>query len=290
MKPQNFFIGLIVGATCGLVLGLSLSAHGATNISSGVTQHWAWNDTIGWIDFYNTGNITVSSPGLSGYASSSAGYFSLDCSTSPSGNICGTSNYQVTNDGGGNLSGWAWNDAFGWVSFWCGNTSSCGTVSYRVTIDSGGNFQGYAWNDVLGWIDFNCDNIGGMCSTSNFEVLTTWVATSTSGTLDSRTYDTGVASGAQLNSVMWQGSLPVNTAVAFQFAVSNSSSGPWTFTGPDGTGSTTWAGGNPGVQTPLSAYGQYQNFRYFRYRAILTSNITQTATPRVDDVIVSWSP
>ena len=23
----------------------------ATNISSGVYEHWAWNDVIGWIDF-----------------------------------------------------------------------------------------------------------------------------------------------------------------------------------------------------------------------------------------------
>jgi hypothetical protein len=30
--------------------------------------------------------------------------------------------------------------------------------------------------------------------------------------------------------------------------------------------------------------------RYFRYRAILTTNPTDTATPRVTGVVVNWSP
>jgi hypothetical protein len=30
--------------------------------------------------------------------------------------------------------------------------------------------------------------------------------------------------------------------------------------------------------------------RYFRYRVILLTNVGQTATPRVQGVIVNWSP
>ena len=282
-----------------LIIGAH-SAHASTNITATSNLHWAWNDGLGWIDFYNPNTVTVTSAVVQGYASSSAGYISLDCNTSPTGNICspGNGNYQVVNDGAGNLSGWAWNDVIGWISLWCGNPggSGCGVSSYRVTIDSGGNFQGYAWNDLVGWLDFNCDNISnpnpGSCAASNFEVQTAWVATSTSGTLDSATYDTGIPAGAQFNAITWQGSLPVNTSIAFKFAVSNSSSGPWNFTGPGGTTSTAdaWVGGNPGIAVPFSTYAAYQNFRYFRYRVILNSNVTQTATPRVDDVIVSWSP
>ncbi|MBI2592754.1 MAG: hypothetical protein HYW37_01145 [Candidatus Colwellbacteria bacterium] len=32
----------------------------------------------------------------------------------------------------GDFSGWGWNDALGWISFNCSNTSTCGTVSYKV--------------------------------------------------------------------------------------------------------------------------------------------------------------
>jgi hypothetical protein len=283
-------------------LGLFSAAHAATNISSSTTQHWGWNDSIGWLDFYNTNTVTVASSSLSGYASSSVGVISLDCHTTPPGsaNICsaGNGNYQVFNDGAGNLSGWAWNDTIGWVSF-CGSACGVGTVPYRVTIDSGGNFRGWAWNDLAGWITFNCLDVGGSayCSgTSNFEVLTSWTATSTSGMLDSAIFDTGDVLGAQLNSVMWLGNLPgdisPNNGVAFQLAVATSSAGPWNFVGPGGSTSTydVWIGGNPGMQVPLTTYAFYQNFRYFRYRIILTSNPSHTTTPRVDDVIVSWSP
>ena len=272
-------------------LAFAPAAHAATNISSSTSQHWAWNDVVGWIDFYNTNTITVSGSGLTGYASSSAGPISLDCHTSPSGNICssGNGNYQILNDGTGNLSGWAWNDSVGWISFWCGDAGVCGTSPYRVTIDSSGNFHGYAWNDLVGWISFNCSD-PGLCGTSNYLVNTSWTVSAATGTLDSTTFDTGVTNGAQLNAIIWQGSQPVGTSVGFQIAVSNASSGPWNFTGPSGSSATTWSSSGPGVPIPLAVYTAYNNYRYFRYRVILTSNTSQTATPRVDDVMISWSP
>ena len=268
-------------------------AHASTNISSGGNAHWAWNDAIGWIDFYTPGTVTVSPSAISGYATSSVGYISFDCHTAPSGNVCGTSNYQVTNDGAGNLTGWAWNDGIGWISFDCHNTSSCGTSSYQVTIDSNGNFQGWAWNDVVGWIDFNCDNGTSICGTSNFYVNSTWVATGTIGMLDSITYDTGVVGGAQLDSVEWQGAAVPGGSVQFQFAVSNASSGPWNFIGSDGTINSYFVPSGPGVLLPLTfgpniSQTLFTNYRYFRYRATLIS--TPTSTPSVNNVIVNWSP
>src|SRR5882724_7326137 len=143
-------------------------ASAATNIvTSPTSSHWAWNDAIGWIDFYGTStaplSINVGAFGLTGYASSSAGWISLDCTTSPAGNVCngGATSYNVTNDGSGLLGGWAWNDAIGWISF-CGRTAGgahCQTKpnsTYEVTIDSNGNFSGWAWNDAIGWISFSC--------------------------------------------------------------------------------------------------------------------------------------
>ena len=259
-----------------------------TNISSNVYQHWAWNDSIGWINFYSSGNILVTSPSLSGYADSIVGDISLDCHTTRIGNICGTSSYQTLNDGTGNLSGWGWNDAIGWISFNCSNNGGCGTSNYRVYVDSSGNFQGYAWNDLVGWIDFNCDNVVGACSTSNYEVSASWFATSSVGYIDSTTFDTKSTGGAQLNSLLWQGSLPAGTSIGFQFAVSNSSGGPWNFQGPDGTSSSSYAG-LPGTPIPLG-YSQFSGFRYFRYRTTLTSDITQVYTPVVNKIIVNWSP
>lgn len=266
---------------------LSKVAESATNISSSSSAHWAWNDLIGWIDFYNTNTITVSSYGLSGYASSTAGDISLDCHTTRIGNICGTNNYQVTNDGSGNLSGWAWNDNYGWISFDCNNNGGCGTSNYRVYIDANGNFQNYAWNDAIGWFSFSCAN-DGTCASSNYKVLTAWTATSTTSVLDSSAYDTGSVGGAQLNSFLWRGSLPAGTSVRFQFAVSNSSNGPWNFSGTDGTSNTYYSTG-PDVSLRLD-YTLFNGGRYFRYRIFLVSDVAQRLTPRVDNVLINWSP
>ncbi len=286
----GFCIGLFVW------LGMFAPVHragAATNISATTTEHWAWNDLIGWMNFYSTSNINVGTTQLTGYASSSAGDISLDCATTRIGNICGTSNYKVLNDGVGNLSGWAWNDTYGWISF-CGSastsTADCPlSVNYRVLIDPAtGDFSQYAWNDILGWISFNCGD-PGLCVTSNYKVKTSWVATSTSATLDSTTFDTGEANGAQFNYLMWQGSYPVGTLAQFQFATANASSGPWNFKGPAGTANDYYASAVPGQPMSIE-YTLHNNQRYFRYRVTLTSNLAQTASPRIDDVIVGWSP
>ena len=295
MKRAVYSAGIAAAVIAVIAAGTAITgrvlrevAYASTNISSGGNAHWAWNDAIGWIDFYTPGTVNVSSGGLTGYATSSLGPISFDCATSPNGNICGTSNYTVTNDGTGNLSGWAWNDTVGWISF-CGgaSTSTCpGTQAYQATIDANGNFQGWAWNDLVGWIDLNCDN-NNTCATSNYYVGGSWVATGTIGMLDSATYDTQDTQGAQLDSVEWQGTLAPGTSVQFQFAVSNSSSGPWNYTGPDGTANTYYVPSGPGVAMPLN-YSLYSDFRYFRYRITLIS--TPTSTPEVTNVTVNWSP
>lgn len=47
---------------------------------------------------------------------------------------------------GDNVSGYAWSENIGWVSF---NGSN-----YGVNINSSGNFSGYAWSENIGWISF----------------------------------------------------------------------------------------------------------------------------------------
>lgn len=262
-----------------------------TNISSGAYEHWAWNDVIGWIDFYSTYKVKVTSYEISGYASSSVGYISFDCGDTPNGNVCNppTLSWSVTNDGSGNLSGWAWNDAIGWISF--DNVTAGSPYLYQVRIDAGGNFSGWAWNDVIGWISFNCSDIAGLCTTSNYKVKTSWSATAATGTLLSSIIDTGVSGGAAFNSIMWQGSQPAGTAVKFQFASATSTSNFPTPIGPGGTSDPTDVYPTTGPNTPVALIrANHNNHRYFRYKIILQSDVSQTLSPKVDNVIVNWSP
>jgi len=57
-----------------------------------------------------------------------------------------------------NVSGWAWSENIGWISFNCDNPElpapRCAN-DYGVNIDpSTGVFSGYAWSENIGWIDF----------------------------------------------------------------------------------------------------------------------------------------
>lgn len=279
-----FFFMTIVFFGAGLVVA-------ATNISSNPEEHWAWNDVIGWINFHETNTVAVTSQKIEGYASSSFGEISLDCATTSAGNICGTSDYKVINDGAGALSGWGWNDTIGWISF-CGgqSTSTCpGNIGYRVLIDGSGVFADYAWNDLVGWISFcGGDETSSCPGVVNYNVITSWFAAPATGSLDSSTFDTGVSGGVQLNSLLWRGSLPLGTVVRFQLATATSTAGPWEYKGPDGTSNTFYTP-QPGESEDLH-YTLHGNNRYFRYRAVLLSNEAQTLSPRVDEVIVNWSP
>lgn len=304
MKNKKIVTTLLVGAGFFFALcSLPLFASASTNISSGVTQHWAWNDAIGWINFYATGNITVSASQLTGYATSSVGYISLDCGTAP-GWGCSPANYKVTNDGAGNLGGWAWSDETGWISFYWGNPTADPTSSSTrtavctgyglpcgVTILSDGSFHGFAWSDTIGYISFNCQELL-VCLSAQYSVISSWAPTPAIGTIDSTTFDTS-STGAQLNSAIWHGSLNGLSpgAVGFQFAVSSSSGGPWNFTGPGGTATTSDVySGNPNTPIPIYNYSAYSGFRYFRYRLVLKTDNAQSISPQVTGVSVDWSP
>lgn len=116
------------------------------------------------------------------------------------------------------------------------------------------------------------------------------------GTLDSSIFDTGSASGTQLNSLVWNGNASHGTAVGFQVAVSSSTGGPWNFMGPGGTSAITDIfSGSPGASIPLvsttgGGYSLFNGYRYFRYRVILFADVTQSYTPTVNQVVVNWSP
>lgn len=315
------FIGAIVisfSVIFGLFFGSLDELGAATNIYSTSTDHWAWMDLVGWIDFL-TDNVYVWPNDLDGYASSSVGEISLNCDNSPLGSICGSSNYQVKNNNG-NLSGWAWNDVIGWISF-CGinnlasSSPDCPFIgvfpnkSYQVVIDTlvpdqpPSDFTQYAWNDLFGWISFNCSNdafapsfceyYGTQSYEDGYKVRTNWFATSTVGDVYSSVFDTGVEGGAQFNSVALLGSIPNGTEVSLQVAVSNSEAGPWDFIGPSGTSADFYKFQVDSTGQSFVAvldYRWHSNYRYFRYRLRLKSDDKSILTPRIEDVIINWSP
>jgi hypothetical protein len=273
-----------------------------TNISS--TNYWAWSDTSGWWDFYSTGTVDIQAPELHGYATSSVGYIVLNCDSSPIGDICGNSNFAVTNLlADGVLSGCAWNDTIGWISFNCANYdcqggNTCNSSEYKVTINANGNFEGYAWNDIEGWISFNCAN-NNSCNSSNYFVNTDWRRGVLSSYLESRTIDKG--ENTALQSIIWQGSQPTDTKVEFRIAAATSTSGPWIYEGP---GEEEWFSasctsapeggvGSPepvGPNIPICINKSIsEGMQYIRYKVRLQSNGLQNTTPIIENIILNWS-
>ena len=293
-------------------------------INSTYPNYYAWNDVIGWIDFLTPGNIDVKPTGLEGYAqfgpNAAPNYISFDCATGPVGSSCSPVSYSVLNDATGNLTGWAWSDAVGWISFSCknpetGGTSpdySCTQSLYGVKINANGDFSGWAWNDVIGWISFNCNQTetGNTCAAVNYKVKSAWVPGPAKGELVSGTFDTKAASGVAFNYIVWRGTLN-GGRVSFQLATSNcengatdapacatnagwggaKTSGDGAFLGPGGTAAAADAYVT-GPDTPVKIENQsvHNNRRYFRYKVYVETDNNQTATPVVEDIIVNWSP
>ncbi len=218
------------------------------------TYYWAWNDLISWIDFHGI-YYDAATNELQNTASSSIGEISTNCLDL---SVCETSDYQVnisiTNDADyneGDLYGYAWSPAIGWISFNCnqtgvGGTNDCATSNYKVSMaTSTGYFSGFAWNDVIGWISFNCSDLN-VCEISDYKVKMNLVT-----------------SGGEIN----------DSEIKFQIASSNSSNGPWNFIGEDGTTSSYYPSSGsliPNVSIPLNSKYHY-NHRYFRYKIFLSS-------------------
>ena len=143
-------------------------------------------------------------------------------------------------------------------------------------------------------------NTNGRTYYSSFSALSNTITTSsqsTSGTLISSIFDTTKTSGANLNSIIWQGSQPAGTCVEFQIAVSNTSTGPWEYKGCDSYGCAATTGSyygascpGPNVAIPIYDRAQVKNQRYLRYKATLISDVNQTVSPTIEDIILNWSP
>jgi len=294
INPFRILAVTVYALTIGAVIviagfSLQLDQAEASNIDS--TNKWAWNDVVGWIDFYDSdsGAVVISSQ-LQRWAvlkTDTDEYIALDCNTlPPSGTADCDPDFGVDNDGG-DLSGWAWSDTYGWISF------SGSTPDYGVTIDDAGNWSGWAWNDIIGWISFSG-------STPDYKVQSEWTSSPPCPTcppdeyLESETFDTQADGGFAFNSLYWEGSLPTDSKVGFQLAVSTSTTDGFTdtdFKGSDGTSSTIYTASASGEVIPLIAEyhnGFQEDYRYYRYRVYL-DQFNSTTTPSVSKIVINWS-
>ena len=101
-----------------------------------------------------------------------------------------------------------------------------------------------------------------------------------SGTYESPTFDSGCAL-PDWTDVWWNATTPSGTTVRFKLATSTSSTGPWTFVGPDGLPGTFYD--TPG--TAVSPGNDAQE--YFRWRAYLTTGDIRV-TPDLQDFEVNY--
>ena len=101
---------------------------------------WVWNSNLGWTALgahgaaapYKNSNVDVGNYYFDSY-------------------VKWTLNNGVWN---GQLRGWWWNDALGWISLNCIDiTNQCGTSNYGGTVAANGSVTGYAWSNSVGWIN-----------------------------------------------------------------------------------------------------------------------------------------
>lgn len=274
-----------------ILLSPILLAHAAY---SGNSTGYAWSEKGGWISFNTTSayGVQVTDTALDGYAwGEKTGYISLTRDS-------GTPTYGVTNTISlttGQLSGYAWSEKAGYIRFAATSSTYANTsaLNYGVTINgTTGAYSGYAWSEKLGWIKFSgvCSSgTTGICSGGVYGVTTTWRTTTSAsnGSLESATIDFGTASSTP-NYLIWQGTQPTGTTVKFQLASASSSSGPWSYIGPDGTTGSYYTPSGPNAAEKIRQ-ANHLNYRYLRYKMYLYSDTGQTVTPNVTDVTISYS-
>ncbi|HEV8369321.1 MAG TPA: Ig-like domain repeat protein [Pyrinomonadaceae bacterium] len=106
---------------------------------------------------------------------------------------------------------------------------------------------------------------------------------SPSGNLISGAHDANPPAGLipHWTTLSWNAITPVNTAIKFQGAASNSLDGPFAFVGPDGTAATFFT-------TSGASLAQFNGFRYLKYKALL-STTDSTITPTLNSVTACFS-
>ncbi len=179
-----------------------------------------------------------------------------------------------------------------------GNDHSINSIKY-LTRSQNKVFVQTDWSGGSGQENFPTSTSGSIVNNSfststniDFTTSTGSLYASSTASLGSATssiFDTQIAS-ATINSILWQGDKPAGAAVYFQF-FSGATTTNMTFIGPDGTVNSYYPNNSTGAATSSQVWlnpAYNSNKRYFRYKIFVSS--TPGASPRVDDVIVNWSP
>ncbi len=152
-----------------------------------------------------------------------------------------------------------------------------GTATSGADVYSGGTrvngaISGTVWSIPL---------TGGVNSDTGFNI---WLQAGhvSSGTFISSLKDADPPAGTTptWTTLSFDATAPADTAVAFQVAASNSSTGPFTFVGPDGTPDTFFT-------TSGADLSQFDGFRYLKYEAFLSTSDSST-TPSIQSVQVCF--
>jgi hypothetical protein len=183
------------------------------------------------------------------------------------------------------LSGYAYNVNVGEISLDCATSphtpegNICDQSSYRVFHSSStGDLSGWAWNDEIGWISFNCAD-PDVCETSNYKVN----ASTTNGMF------TGYAWNDIVGWISFNCADP-NVCGTSDYKVSTAGASGWSYNGPGGTSLSfdVYTAASDSSMTINPAY--HNNYRYFRYKVILSPNSGHTTSPTVTGININWSP
>ncbi len=108
----------------------------------------------------------------------------------------GLRNKEVSAEVSHNVSGYAWSDTVGWISFNCTDAGFCGTSNYGVGVnEADGDLFGYAWSSNIGWISFNESDLigcpgGGTCTANlSGSTLSGWAKALSSSDSESGGWD-----------------------------------------------------------------------------------------------------
>jgi len=107
-----------------------------------------------------------------------------------------------------------------------------------------------------------------------------WRSISPGNGNESDVFDSGVSGGVAPNTIKWQGS---GGTVGFRIASANTSTGPWSYLGPNGNPAAYYQPAGPNMQARITL-ADHNNKRYFRYKIFYLSG-----SPQVSEVILNYS-
>ncbi len=169
-----------------------------------------------------------------------------------------------------NLSGYAWSDNVGWISFNCTDPNTCSTVDYGVNVSTTtGAFSGYAWSDNIGWISFSPSDVTGCPSAPCAPTLAT-----TTGIVTGWARALAGDPGTVNYSVSYDTTAPANTSITIDVRAGNTPT-------PDGS----WTAWQTDIQNGTMPQ-LLRGLRYFQYRANF-STTDSAATPSLNSLSIN---